>query len=110
MKKFLCYCLVFMFSVGIVLAVDYTFSTNVPQEARLTRLRTLLNAHGSSYANNQALVNDVCGSNLLQMYNDQEAKDFASWVEVIRSLSQAQRDTLCTQAGGTLTNGRCVKP
>lgn len=88
-------------------AATYTFNTNATQETRLTRLRTLLNARGESYADNQALVTDVCGRNLVQMYSEEEGKDIVSWISVINSLSQAQREALCTAAGRTLSNGRC---
>lgn len=99
--------IILLLTASSVLAVDYTFSTNAAQETKLTRLRTLLNASGASYASNQALVTDVCGGQLLQMYSTEEGKDLTSWLSVINSLTQAQRETLCTNAGKTLVNGRC---
>lgn len=99
--------LILVLIASSVLAVDYTFSTNAAQETKLTRLRTLLNASGASYASNQALITDVCGTQLTQMYNSEEAKDLTAWLSVINSLTQNQREALCTAASKTLVNGRC---
>lgn len=99
--------ILFIFIASAASAATYNFTTSVAQETRLTRLRTLLNAQGASYASNQALVTDVCGDRLQQLYDTEEGKDIVSWVSVIHGLTQAQREALCTNAGKTIVNGRC---
>lgn len=89
------------------IAATYTINTTAGQENRITRLRTHLAAQGISYADNNALVLDVCGGAIVSRLNDVEDAEALALAARARQASQAQRDSACTSLGGTVVGGKC---
>lgn len=88
-------------------AATYTVTTTAAQETKLTRYRTVLNAAGAGYADNNAMVVDLCTKNIGAGIKALDDGDAAALALVALNATQAQRDAGCTALGGTVVNGRC---
>ncbi len=89
---------------------NITIVTNPAAENRLTRARLILNGQGMSYANNDAVVQDLCPSLVTAKVNDLARNALAQSVSRAAEsgdATPAQLDAMCAAAGKTIVAGLC---